>query len=194
MKRFKIILLISCIHFSGCHYISNDAADIFNMEIDTFLIKEKSVGKLKIGMSFKKVKEIYKNFDFETDSAFIYGFDGEGTGTLIKKNETDYLFCVGDESDEKVRFIVCLNSKYHTKSGIRPGIDAKKLKSVYPGIRIVKSMENDSESAFLEDSKVSCIFEYDPNKPVGVYANPMEDSPETDNFRDDARIYSIMVY
>jgi len=195
---YLIIIILATIILGFKSKIIPSVKNILIEKTDTFLIQKGKVGPIAIGMPPIKLKRLYKNFEFREIDAFYYGLDGDGTGTLVSKNQIPYLFYVLDEDSLNIKFLICLNPKYHTSSGIRPGMTIKQLKSIFPDCEVRINMENDSEYIDFEDLDISCDLEYIQGERAGNYGNqekdPEIDIPKTKIIRSDVKIYSIMVF
>ncbi len=159
-----------------------------------FLIKESTVGQLQIGMDIQKIKEIYKGYEFKEESASNYGIDGEGKGTLITKNNEYYLFYYAFEGENTLAGIICLNPKYHSKTGIRVGMTIRELKKIYPDCVVRINEEFDSEYIFIEEEKLFIEPTSETGEKIGNYDSDSESiTHETKSMNPDGTIFLMII-
>jgi hypothetical protein len=161
-----------------------------NHQKDDYLISGDSAGSLNMGMDVDKVKALFTNCTFEEVDLANFGVDGGGTGFLVKKqNEWIVVFWANEQ--KKVAGIICLSSKYHTKKGIRPKMNVKELKKIFPNATIqINLIFSNYEFIILKKEKVSVDFISSESNRVGKYKN-IDPEEATSEMRLDARIYSI---
>jgi hypothetical protein len=191
----QIISLIFCfltVFFSGNkNLLPKDKLQILNT-VDTFYIADNDSSLYRIGIHEKKIKQIFRNYRDTTFGAIYVGIDGEGDGTLILNGNVPYLFIYSNDEDSTIIGYIFYFHKFHTKTGIHPGMTVGQLKRIYPECKVSISMEFDEESIYIPEEDISCNLEYNPGVRAGFYSDSTNvDNQETKNINPNAKIFSI---
>jgi hypothetical protein len=164
-----------------------------NLKKDEYLITNNSAGFLRIGMDINEARHLFLNNTFEDIDLARFGLDGGDTGILVKKlNEPLVVFWSTSDS-KKVNGIICLDSNYHTKDGIRPKMTVEELKKIVPSVTIqINNINPGHEFIELVNERVYLDFLSTDKTRIGRYK--LEDSEEaTTEMRSDARIDNIWI-
>jgi hypothetical protein len=159
---------------------------------DRFLIGEHSIGGTSIGDHDKAIHDMFSECKFEKVEAWAFGVDGGGKGTVVKGDSGVLFFYWTHEGEDTVRGFIALNPKFHTGTGIHPGMTVNELKKIEPDLHISVNAVYDSENIFLKKEALSLVFISQPEKRVGIYKNTGPDESTTE-MRGDARVDQVFV-
>lgn len=160
---------------------------------DDYLITRNSAGLVKIGMDINDARNLFSGDSFENIDLAKFGLDGGDTGILVKNpNEPVVVFWTNTHA-KKVNGIICLSSKYHTKSGISPKMTVEELKKIIPHATIqVNNISPSHEFIELVTENIYLDFLSTNENRIGKYKlnNPEEATPD---MRPDAAIDNIWI-
>lgn len=128
------------------------------------------IGKAKIGMSFKELKEqMGQEFQFPIKPSFIEGFDAIA---VTKAGTVQYYipYPTGTQftDTDRIQHLMTDNPNYRTEQGVGPGTSIQQASTVYGGATLSLSKENESRE-FISFTQHPNGLAFRP-KPVGTHA------------------------
>lgn len=143
--------------------LSND-----NTEIEKVNMEDESIGKLKYGLSFQKVIELFGNPNKET-KAELWTADGEYHQTVKYLDKGIELDIIGNYEDEKKINMITINkpSELKTSKNIGIGSDFKTVEKAYKN-QIDTDFSN-KESIVIGTIYGGIIFTFKNNKVESIF-------------------------
>jgi hypothetical protein len=178
--------------YSSDDYDSSKFEFSFHEKIDTFFIAENDSSFFRIGIHENVIRNIFKNYQDTTFAVVDVGIYGEGDGTLILKDTTPYFFFYPDDESKRIKCFIFYHDKFHTNTGIHPGMTVGQIKKIYPDCKVGISIEDDTEYIYIPEEKIYCELEYIPGIRAGDYNELTDDeNGETSKINLKAKVFSV---
>jgi hypothetical protein len=166
---------------------------------DNMLISARGIGAARLGMTLGDLKDTLGTAaEFTVESPFITDFDA----IAVRKNgEVAYyvLYLAGEPPTDTdvIQGLLTNNPDFKTAEGVGVGTPIAEAEEVYGSANLSYNTLNESrEYARFEQQPTKNISFATGNgnqDPAGIYAEPIGEYNETQNFREDAVIQSVLV-
>lgn len=169
------------------------------------LITIESIGKAKIGQTYKKVQESYSNFKYEiireTPYPGLLIKDEKGNPLLlVSSSKADFLNVRASDNKNPINFIMTCSNKFKTKEGFKVGDSVTNLLKKYPNMELTYNLHDELDefypNNYKKGSKLMTInIESLDGKILGNYKTGKEGNYlPTKNFRKNGKISCISIY
>jgi hypothetical protein len=168
---------------------------------NTTLISTRGIGAAQLGMTLGELKNtLGPNAEFTVESPFITDFDA----IAVRRNGEDavayYVLYLAGETltdEDVIQGLLTDHPNFETAEGVGPGTAIVEAEEAYGAASLSYNVLNESrEYARFERQPANNISFSTGNgnqNPAGIYAEPLGEYNETDNFREDATIQSVLV-
>jgi hypothetical protein len=166
---------------------------------ETPLISAQGIGVAQLGMTLADLKQkLGKDTEFLVKAPFIVDFDAIA---VRKGSETQYyiLYLAGQSfSDQDViQGVLTENPKFLTAEGVGPGTKLQNAVQSYGKATLSYNTQNESREYARFDRQpapnISFATGNGSSKPAGIYGSPTNEYNETQDFRPEATIQSVLV-
>lgn len=166
---------------------------------DSTLISATGIGPAQLGMTLGDLKAaLGSETEFAVESPFIVDFDAiavrQGEEVLF------YILSLPDQpltDADPIEGLYTDNPKFHTDAGVGPGISLPQAEQAYGTATLSYNTQNESrEYARFErqpSTNLSFATGNGNQNTAGVYPSPTQEYNETQEYRDDATIQSVLV-
>lgn len=163
------------------------------------LISAKGIGAAQLGMTLGQLKQqLGDGAEFIVKSPFIVDFDAIA---VRKAGEVEYyiLYLAGQSftDGDVIQGVLTENPKFHTAEAVGAGTSIAAAAEVYGAAKLSYNTENESREyvrfARQPASNISFSTGNGITSPAGIYTSPTGAYNETQEFKDDAVIQSILV-
>lgn len=163
------------------------------------VISAQGIGSARLGMTLGELKQaLGTEAEFETQSPFLVDFDAIA---VRKKGEIQYyiLHLVGQPLADKdvIQGLMTENPSFRTAEGVGAGTSLQDAEKIYGKATLSYNTQNESrEYARFERQPANNISFATGNgnaQAAGVYASSTKEYNETQEFRPDALIQSVLV-
>ncbi|GAB4135497.1 MAG: hypothetical protein Fur0046_08290 [Cyanobacteria bacterium J069] len=163
-----------------------------------FVISAEGVGPARLGMTLGELKQAMPTAEFDVRSPFIVDFDAIAVSEDGKPQF--YLLYLAGESfgdSDVVQGVLTDNPSYRTDRGIGPGTPIAQAEEIYGDATLSYNTQNESREyvRFAQHPATNLSFATGNGSadPAGIYPSPTADYNETQQFREDATIESVLV-
>jgi hypothetical protein len=166
---------------------------------ENLLISPKGIGAAQLGMKLGDLKQkLGSDVELATVSPFIVDFDALA---VRKDGKVQYyiLYLAGQSFTDKdvIQGLLTDNPKFKTAEGIGPGATISKAEQTYGKVTLSYNTENESREyvrfANLPAGNLSFNTGNGNKSTAGIYASPTGTYNETQRFKPDATIQSVLV-
>ncbi|WP_287253068.1 hypothetical protein [Moorena sp. SIO4E2] len=170
---------------------------------DAFTISAKGIGPAKLGMTLGQLKQsLGDKAKFEVKSPFIVDFDAIA---VIQSGQPQYyiLYPMGTPMGNStvMEALFTTNPNYRTTKGVGPGTPLKLAEQTYGDATLSFNYASESREyvnfANLSEDiafRMGVAVNDTNNQFSGLYASPLKEYNQTQNYRDSATIKSLEVY
>jgi hypothetical protein len=167
--------------------------------VDNRLITDKAIGAAQLGMTFGDLKKaLGAGFEFAVQSPFIVDFDAIA---VKRSGEVQYYILYLAKQPftdtDTIQGLLTKNPKFLTAAGIGAGSSIDKAQKAYGKATLSYNTQNESrEYARFERqpaNNISFATGNGSSKAAGIYPSPTGEYNETQKFKDDAKIESVLV-
>lgn len=178
---------------------SADAASTAADSLNASLISSKGIGSAQLGTPLWKLKEtLGGKAEFTVKSPFIVDFDAIA---VSQEGEVQYyiLYLANQtfSDDNVIQGLYTDNPKYRTAEGVGPGIELKTAELAYGKATLAYNTQNESrEYARFERQPANNVSFSTGNgntDPAGNYTSTAGEYHETQSFKENATIKSVLV-
>jgi hypothetical protein len=168
-------------------------------EAENRLISPNGIGAAQLGMTLGELKQTLGNgVEFAVKSPFIVDFDAIA---VSKAGEVQfYILYLADQSftdQDVIQGILTDNPKFRTAENVGPGTSIAEAEQAYGEVTLSYNTQNESReyARFANQPAGNLSFSTGNGNtsPSGIYASPTSDYNETQQFKPDATIQSILV-
>ncbi len=168
---------------------------------DASLISAGGIGAAQLGMTLGSLKQALPEAEFEVRSPFIVDFDA----IAVRQNgvEQFYILYLAGETftdADTIQGLFTTNPDYQTAEGVGAGTAIQQAEAAYGAVTLSYSTNNESReyARFEQQPSTSIAFgtgtvTADSTDAAGVYSTPASEYNETQDYRDDARLESVLV-
>ncbi|WP_448599309.1 hypothetical protein [Thermoleptolyngbya sp.] len=163
-----------------------------------FLISAEGIGPAKLGMTLGELKQALPNATFEVKSPFIVDFDAIAVSQNGKPQF--YILYLAGESfgdGDVVQGVLTDNPSYRTDRGVGPGTAIAQAEQIYGDATLSYNTQNESREyvRFAQHPASNLSFGTGNGnaETAGIYPSPTSEYNETQQFREDATIQSVLV-
>lgn len=166
---------------------------------DSLLISDKAMGAAQLGMSFGDLKKaLGTGVEFVVQSPFIVDFDAIA---VQRSGEVQYYILYLAKQPftdtDTIQGLLTKNPKFLTAAGIGAGSTLAKAEQAYGKATLSYNTQNESrEYARFERqpaNNISFATGNGSSKAAGIYPSPTGEYNETQKFKEDAKIESVLV-
>ncbi|MBW4517260.1 MAG: hypothetical protein KME11_18795 [Timaviella obliquedivisa GSE-PSE-MK23-08B] len=166
---------------------------------DSLLISDKAIGAAQLGMTFGNLKKaLGTGVEFVVQSPFIVDFDAIA---VQRSGEVQYYILYLAKQPftdaDTIQGLLTKNPKFLTAAGIGAGSTLAKAQQAYGKATLSYNTQNESrEYARFERqpaNNISFATGNGSSKAAGIYASPTGEYNETQKFKEDAKIESVLV-
>jgi hypothetical protein len=163
------------------------------------IISAEGIGAARLGMTLGELKQaLGPEVELKVQAPFIVDFDAVA---VRQKGETQYyiLYLAGQSftDQDAIQGLFTDNPQYRTAEGVGPGTTLQEAEQVYGKATLSYNTQNESrEYARFERQSASNLSFATGNgnaQPAGIYSSPTSEYNETQEFRPDATIQSVLV-
>jgi hypothetical protein len=163
------------------------------------IISPKGIGAAQLGMTLGELKQtLDSDVELSTVSPFIVDFDAIA---VRKAGEVQYyiLYLAGQTFSDKdiIQGLLTNNSKFRTAEGVGPGTTIAKAEQTYGKVTLSYNTQNESREyarfANLPAGNLSFSTGNGNKSTAGIYASPSGAYNETQRFKPEAAIQSVLV-
>jgi hypothetical protein len=163
------------------------------------VISAKGIGAAQLGITFAQLKQILGNeVTFTVKSPFIVDFDAIA---VSKAGEIQYyiLYLANQpfSDNDIVQGILTENPKFRTSEGVGAGTSIADAAKAYGKATLAYNTQNESREYVRFErqpaSNISFATGNGSQQPAGIYPSPTSEYNETQQFRPDATIKSVLV-
>lgn len=163
------------------------------------LISAKGIGVAELGMTLGQLKQqLGDTAEFIVKSPFIVDFDAIA---VRKAGEVEYyiLYLAGQSftDEDVIQGVLTENSKFHTAEDVGAGTSIVAAEQVYGSAKLSYNTENESREyvrfARQPASNISFSTGNGITSPAGIYTSPTGAYNETQEFKENAVIQSVLV-
>jgi hypothetical protein len=187
------------VDFSSPISLPNLSPSASPVAVDNRLITDKAIGAAQLGMTFGDLKKtLGAGFEFVVQSPFIVDFDA----IAVKRGgEVQYYILYLAKQPftdvDTIQGLLTKNPKFLTAAGIGAGSPIEKAQKAYGKATLSYNTQNESrEYARFERqpaNNISFATGNGSSKAAGIYPSPTGEYNETQKFKDDAKIESVLV-
>ena len=166
---------------------------------DSLVISDKAIGAAQLGMTFGDLKKLLgTGVEFTVQSPFIVDFDAIA---VQRSGEVQYYILYLAKQPftdtDTVQGLLTKNPKFLTAAGIGAGSTLAKAQQAYGKATLSYNTQNESrEYARFERqpaNNISFATGNGSSKAAGIYPSPTGEYNETQKFKEDAKIESVLV-
>jgi hypothetical protein len=163
-----------------------------------FVISAEGVGPARLGMTLGELKQALPNATFEVRSPFIVDFDAIAV-SQDGKPQFYVLYLAGESfgDGDVVQGVLTDNPSYRTDRGVGPGTAIAQAERIYGDATLSYNTQNESREyvRFAQHPAANLSFGTGNGngETAGIYPSPTADYNETQQFREDAAIESVLV-
>lgn len=168
-------------------------------EADSTQISATGIGPAQLGMTLGDLKSaLGSETEFSVKSPFIVDFDA-----IAVEQDGEVLFYIlslpGEPPTDAdpIEGLYTDNPKFRTDAGVGPGVSIAQAEQAYGDVTLSYNTQNESrEYARFErqpSANISFATGNGSQNPAGVYPSPTQDYNETQEYRSDATIQSVLV-
>jgi len=163
-----------------------------------FLISAEGIGPAKLGMTLGELKQSLPSATFEVQSPFIVDFDAIAV-SQDGKPQFYILYLAGESfgDGDVVQGVLTDNPSYRTDRGVGPGTAIAQAEQIYGDATLSYNTQNESREyvrfAQHPASNLSFGTGNGSAETAGIYPSPTSEYNETQQFREDATIQSVLV-
>lgn len=133
---------------------------------------DQSICGVRLGMKLENaiatLKKEYGNFEFVETSSNVWGFGGGTKSVLVRESNKDQFVLIPSSQNDKILFIVIIDSKYVNRSGLSTGLSVSQLLQKKNDLEFTINLMMGYEEAYFED-RVRLIFLTNDEKRIGKY-------------------------
>ena len=157
------------------------------------------IGSARLGMSFRELKaSLPQGTSWETRSPFISDFDAIA---VSNEGEVQYyiLYLAGQPFTDTdiIQGLFTDNSAYRTAEGIGPGVSIQDAEAAYGDATLSYNTENESREYVRFANQPASNLSFGTGNvsqgTAGTYPNPIQGYNETQEFKPEAMIKSVLV-
>lgn len=167
--------------------------------VDNRLITDKAIGAAQLGMTFGDLKKaLGAGYEFAVESPFIVDFDA----IAVKRGgEVQYYILYLAKQPftdaDTIQGLLTKNPKFLTAGGVGAGSSIDKAQKAYGKGTLSYNTQNESREYVRFErqpaNNVSFATGNGARKAAGIYPSPTGEYNETQKFKDDAKIESVLV-
>lgn len=166
---------------------------------DSLVISDKAIGAAQLGMTFEDLKKaLGTGVEFAVQSPFIVDFDAIA---VQRSGEVQYYILYLAKQPftdaDTIQGLLTKNPKFLTAAGIGAGSTLAKAQQAYGKATLSYNTQNESrEYARFERqpaNNISFATGNGSSKAAGIYPSPTGEYNETQKFKEDAKIESVLV-
>ncbi|GAB4463411.1 MAG: hypothetical protein OHK0037_15960 [Elainellaceae cyanobacterium] len=163
-----------------------------------FVISAEGIGPAKLGMTLGELKQALPDATFEVRSPFIVDFDAIAV-SQNGKPQFYVLYLAGESfgDNDVVQGVLTDNPSYRTDRGVGPGTAIAQAERIYGDATLSYNTQNESREyvRFAQHPASNLSFGTGNGnaETAGIYPSPAADYNETQQFREDATIESVLV-
>lgn len=168
-------------------------------EADSTVISETGIGPAQLGMTLGDLKAaLGSGTEFTIESPFIVDFDA-----VAVRQGDDVLFYILSLPDkplsdaDPIEGLYTDNPKFRTDAGVGPGTSIAQAEQAYGAATLSYNTQNESReyARFQQQPSANISFATGSGSQsgAGIYASPTQEYNETQEYRDDATIQSVLV-
>jgi hypothetical protein len=166
---------------------------------DNRLITDKAIGAAQLGMTYGDLKKtLGAGFEFGVQSPFIVDFDA--IAVKLGGEVQYYILYLAKQTltdADTIQGLLTKNPKFLTAAGVGAGSAIEKAQKAYGKVTLSYNTQNESrEYARFERqpaNNISFATGNGSSKAAGIYPSPTGEYNETQKFKDDAKIESVLV-
>lgn len=168
-------------------------------EADSTVISATGIGPAQLGMRLGDLKAaLGSETEFEVKSPFIVDFDA-----IAVRQGDEVLFYILSLPDapltdaDPIEGLYTDNPKFRTDAGVGPGTPIAEAEQAYGAATLSYNTQNESReyARFQQQPSANISFATGNGNEntAGIYPSPIQDYNETQDYRDDAKIQSVLV-
>ncbi|MFQ3615290.1 MAG: hypothetical protein SNJ57_02745 [Cyanobacteriota bacterium] len=163
-----------------------------------FVISAEGIGPAKLGMTLGELKQALPNATFEVQSPFMVDFDAIAV-SQDGKPQFYVLYLAGESfgDGDVVQGVLTDNPSYRTDRGVGPGTAIAQAEQIYGNATLSYNTQNESREyvRFAQHPAPNLSFGTGNGsaETAGIYPSPTSEYNETQQFREDATIQSVLV-
>lgn len=178
---------------------SNQSPAAAATETENVLISPKGIGPAQLGMTLGELKQqLGSEAEFTVQSPFIVDFDAIA---VRQAGEVQYyILYLADQSftdTDVIQGLLTENPKFKTAEAVGPGTSLAQAEQVYGAVKLSYNTDNESREyarfANQPAGNISFSTGNGNTSPAGIYTSPTGNYNETEQFKADAAIQSILV-
>ncbi len=163
------------------------------------LISAQGIGNAQLGMTLGELKQkVEAGTEFTVKSPFIVDFDAIA---VSRAGKVDYyiLYLAGTTFNDTdvIQGLYTENPDFQTAEGVGPGTLIREAVSVYGKATLSYNLQNEGREYVRfqrqPEPNISFATGNGNSNPAGIYASPTQEFNETQQFREDAKIQSVLV-
>ncbi len=166
---------------------------------DSLLISDKAIGAAQLGMTFGDLKKaLGTDVKFVVQSPFIVDFDAIA---VQRSGEVQYYILYLAKQPfadaDTIQGLLTKNPKFLTAAGIGAGSTLAKAQQAYGKATLSYNTQNESREYVRFErqpaNNISFATGNGSSKAAGIYSSPTSEYNETQKFKEDAKIESVLV-
>ena len=121
-----------------------------------------------LNSSINNLKKRFKDFELISVSSNDWGYGGGTESFLVRKNGVNQFVLIPSSENNRILFIVILNSNYVNSEGLKTGISVKEILGIKSNLKFTINLMNGYEESSFNKNTTLIFLTEDENR-IGEY-------------------------